>query len=134
MNVTEGGLGCRRLAVLAAAVAGLPISGWSRPTVTQPTFIRGAVVEQEPEPAKQLPISDVDITADGNTAVSRATSDSSGFFSLSLRPEVKPGTPISLKFRSADYKPLDLNVVAGDEIKPLAWFRSARRLRTAVPW
>ena len=117
MNVTKKvALAAGGLAVLAAAVARLPVSGWSRPTVTQPLFIRGAVIEQETDPAKQLPISDVDITADGNTAVSHATSDSSGFFSLSLRPDVKPGTPISLKFRNSDYQPLDLNVVAGDEI------------------
>ena len=104
------------LAVLAGAIGRLPISGWSRPTVAEPLYIRGAVVEQENDPAKQLPISDVDVTAADNAAVSRVTSDSSGFFSLSLRPDVKPGTPISLKFRSSDYKPLDLNVVAGDEI------------------
>src|SRR5580704_13557047 len=124
MNVTKKvALAAVGLALLAAAVARLPISGWSRPTVTQALFIRGAVVEQETDPAKQLPISDVDVTAADNGAVSRATSDSSGFFSLSLRPEVKPGTRISLKFRNSDYKPLDLNVVAGDESTSLAWFR-----------
>lgn len=117
MNVTKKvALAAAGLAVLAAAVARLPVSGWSRPIITQPLFIRGAVIEQETDPAKQLPISDVEITADGNTAVSRATSDSSGFFSLTLRPDVKPGTPISLKFRNSDYTTLDLNVVAGDEI------------------
>ena len=117
MNATKKvALAAAVLAVLAGAIGRLPISGWSRPTVAEPLYIRGAVVEQESDPAKQLPISDVDVTAADNAAVSRVTSDSSGFFSLSLRPDVKPGTPISLKFRSSDHKPLDLNVVAGDEI------------------
>jgi hypothetical protein len=117
MNATKKvALVAAALAVLAGAIGRLPISGWSRPTVAEPLYIRGAVVEQENDPAKQLPISDVDVTAADNTAVSRVTSDSSGFFSLSLRPDVKPGTPISLKFRSSDHKPLDLTVVAGDEI------------------
>jgi hypothetical protein len=33
-----------------------------------------------------------------------------------LRPDVMPGTPVVLKFRSPDYKPLDLKVSANDEI------------------
>ena len=116
MNVTKKvALAAAALAVLAAAIAKLPISG-SRATAAEPLYIRGAVIEQETDPAKQLPISDVEVTATDDTVVSRASTDSSGFFSLSLRPDVKPGTPIILKFRSSDYKPLDLNVVAGDEI------------------
>jgi len=117
MNVTKKvALTAAGLAVLAAAIAKLPISGWSRPNVVAAVSIRGAVVEQDTDPAKQLPISDVEITADDNLAISRSTSDSSGFFSLALRPDIKPGTPISLKFRNSDYKPLDLKVIAGDEV------------------
>src|SRR4029077_14049559 len=109
-------LAAAALAVLAVAIGRLPISGWSRPTVSQPLFIRGAIIQQEPDPAKQLPISDVEVTADNNLAVSGTSSDSSGFFSLSLRPEIKPGTPIVLKFRNSEFKPLDLEVAANDEI------------------
>jgi hypothetical protein len=117
MNVTKKvALAAAALAVLAAVIAKLPLSGWSRPNTVEPISIRGAVVEQEPDPAKQLPIPDVQVAADDNLAISGATSDNSGFFSLSLRPGVKPGTSIDLKFRDSDYKPLDLKVVAGDEI------------------
>ena len=117
MNVTKRvALTAAALAVLAAAVARLPISGWSRPNVAAPLFIRGAIIEQESDPTKQLPISDTEVTAADNVALSGATSDSSAFFSLSLRPDITPGTPIVLKFRNSDYKPLDLKVTAGDEI------------------
>lgn len=117
MNVTKRvAFAAATLAVLAAAVARLPTSGWSRPNVSVAMSVRGAIVQQEVDPTKQLPISDVEVTADDNVAVSGVTSDSSGFFSLSLHPEIKPGTPIVLKFRNADYKPLDLKVPASDEI------------------
>jgi hypothetical protein len=117
MNVTKKvALAAATLAVLAAAIARLPTTGWSRPNVSLAMSIRGAIVQQEADPTKQLPISDVEVTADDNVALSGVTSDSSGFFSLSLHPEIKPGTPIVLKFRNADYKPLDLKVAAGDEI------------------
>lgn len=117
MNVTKKvALAAIGLAVLAVAIARLPITGWSRPNVTVAPTIRGAIVLQETDPSKQLPISDVEVTADGNMALSGANSDSSGFFSLPLRPDVRPGTPVILKFRSPDYKPLDLKVTANDEI------------------
>ena len=117
MSVTKKvALAAAILAVAAAAIGRLAISGWSRPNVSQPMLIRGAIVPQDSDPAKQLPISDVEVTADDNLAVSGASSDNSGFFSLSLRPETRPGTPILLKFRNSDFKPLDLQVTANDEI------------------
>jgi hypothetical protein len=117
MSVTKKvALAAATLAVLAAAIARLPISGWSRPNVSEAMSIRGAIVQQDTDPTKQLPISDVEVTADDNVAFSGAASNSSGFFSLSLHPEIKPGTTIVLKFRNADFKPLDLQVAASDEI------------------
>jgi len=117
MSVTKKvALAAAALAVLAVAIGRLPISGWSRPTVSQPLFIRGAIIQQEPDPAKQLPISDVEVTTENNLAVSGTSSDSSGFFSLSLRPEIRPGTPIVLKFRNSEFKPLDLQVAANEEL------------------
>lgn len=117
MNVTRKvALAAAASAVLAVAIAKLPISGWSRPKVSEALSIRGAIVQQDADPTKQLPISDVEVTADGNVAISGTSSDSSGFFSLALRPDIKLGTPIVLKFRTSDHKPLDLNVAAGDAI------------------
>jgi hypothetical protein len=117
MTVTKKvALAAAVLAAAAVAIARLPISRRSRPKISEPLTVRGAVVQQDIDPTKQLPISDVDVAADGNVAFSSTSSDSSGFFSLSLRPETTPGTPIVLKFRSPGFKPLDLKVAAGDEI------------------
>src|SRR5579883_535335 len=117
MSVTKKvALAAAGLAVLAVAIAKLPITGWSRPNVIAPLTIRGAVVEQDSDPAKQLPIADVEVTAEDNLSVSAVSSDSSGFFSLPLRPNILPGAPVVLKLRSSDYKPLDLKVIANDEI------------------
>ena len=117
MSVTKKvALAAAVLAIAAVAIGRLPISGRSRPTISQPMFLRGAIVQHDPDPSKQLPISEVEVTAEDNLAVSSTSSDNSGFFSLSLRPEVKPGTPITLKFRNAAFKPLDLQVSANDEI------------------
>lgn len=117
MSVTNKvALAAAILAVAAVAIGRLAISGWSRPNVSQPMLIRGAIVQQDTDPTKQLPISDVEVTAENNLAVSGTSSDNSGFFSLSLRPETRPGTPILLKFRNSDFKPLDLQVTANDEI------------------
>lgn len=117
MSVTKKvALAAAILAIAAVAIGRLPISGRSRPMVSQPMYIRGAIVQQDPDPSKQLPISQVEVGADDNLAVSSTSSDNSGFFSLSLRPEVRPGTPITLKFRNSEFKPLDLQVYANDEI------------------
>ena len=117
MNVTKKvALAAAALAVIAALIARLPISGGSRPNSSESMSIRGAVVQQDSDPSKQLPISGVDISAANDLSVSATTSDSLGFFNLSLRPEVKPGTHIALKFRNSDYKTLDLSVVAGDQL------------------
>lgn len=117
MNVTKKvALAAAALAVIAALIAKLPISGGSGPSIREGLSIRGAVVQGDSDATKQLPISGVDISADGNVAASATTSDSSGFFNLSLRPELRPGTRIVLKLRNSDYKPLDLNVDAGDQL------------------
>lgn len=117
MTVTKKvALAAAILAVGAVAIGRLPISGRSRPNVVQPMFIRGAIVQQDADPGKQLPISDVEVTADNDIVVSGASSDNSGFFSLPLRPETVPGTPVVLKFRNADFQPLDLNASANDQI------------------
>jgi hypothetical protein len=134
MNVTKKvAVTAAALAVLAAAIARLPIAGWSRPNVTAPMLIRGAIIQQDADPTKQLPISDAEITVDDNVALSGASSDSSGFFSLPLRPDITPGTPIVLKFRNSDYKPLDLKVAAGDEIYVVRMVPIRREAQNHIP-
>jgi hypothetical protein len=82
----------------------------------KPITIKGAVLSQDPDPQKQLPIADVQITGTDGSAVSSCKSDSSGLFSLTLRRGLRRRQPVTLQFRHPDYQPLDLNEFVGDQI------------------
>ena len=57
----------------------------SRPH-TRPIALGGAVIRQDADPKKQLPIADVQVAAVSNGAViGNGKSDASGFFSIVLR-------------------------------------------------
>jgi hypothetical protein len=77
--------------------------GWQRPVT-----LRGAVLVQDSDPRKQLPIAGVAISA-GNLAASNATTDSSGLFVLKLLKPIRRGHAIALDFRHPQYRPLDLD-------------------------
>jgi hypothetical protein len=78
--------------------------------------LKGAVIKQESDPKKQLPISGVQITAAQGMSVGDCKSDSSGFFSLTLSRGVEPGQSVTLQFRHPGYEPLDSNEVVGDKL------------------
>src|SRR5580692_12484949 len=82
----------------------------------QPITIKGAVLSQDTDPQKQLPIADVEITGTDGSTASRAESDSSGFFSLTLRRGLRRRQPLTLHFRHPGYQPLDLNEFVSDQI------------------
>ena len=82
----------------------------------QPITIRGAVLSADDDPQKQLPIADVQITGTDGSALSTGKSDSSGFFTLTLRRGLRRRHPLTLQFRHPDYKPLDLNEFVSDKI------------------
>jgi hypothetical protein len=82
----------------------------------QPITIKGAVLSQDADPQKQLPIADVQITGTNGLAVSGCKSDSSGLFSLTLRRGLRRRQPVTLQFRHPDYQPLDLSEFVGDKI------------------
>jgi hypothetical protein len=82
----------------------------------QPITIKGAVLSQDADPQKQLPIADVQVTGTSGLAVSSSKSDSSGFFSLTLRRGLRRREPVVLRFRHPDYQPLDVNEFIGDKV------------------
>lgn len=90
------------LAVLLTAGI-VALIGWQRPVT-----LRGAVLVQDSDPRKQLPIGGVSISA-GDLAPSGATTDTSGYFALKLRKPIRRGHPIVLQFRHPQYRPLDLD-------------------------
>jgi len=82
----------------------------------QPVTLRGAVLRQDQDPNRQLPLSDVQITAINALGSGTSKSDSAGFFSLTLPKGLRRRQQVVLKFRREDYRPLDVNDFIGDKI------------------
>jgi len=78
--------------------------------------IRGAVIRQDEDPSKESPIADAAITAAGALSLVPVRSDANGYFRITLRPDVQPGQAVVLKFRHADYRPLDVTHAADDQL------------------
>ena len=115
----EGMTGRRKIAIYAfvvAALAGALVAILVAVRKAQPITIQGAVLSQDPDPQKQLPIADVQITGTDGSAVSSCKSDTTGFFSLTLRRGLRRRQPLTLHFRHADYQPLDLSEFVADKI------------------
>lgn len=83
---------------------------------SKPIRLRGAVILQDADARKRVPIADVAITVSSNVEVGRAKSDSSGFFTLQLPVFVRRGRVITLQFRHRDYTPLDLRDYVADKL------------------
>jgi len=111
----------------------------------KPVELKGAVIQKDTDPRKELPIAEVEVTASEEVAaepsktesskffnlslpkeirdlanlgpsLAVAKSDSSGFFSFLLPTEKRRGRPIVLRFRHPEYQPLDLNEYIGDNL------------------
>lgn len=76
--------------------------------IQKPITLRGALLVDDPDPKRQLPIGGASISV-GDLAVADTTSDPSGLFLLHLRKPVRHGHPIVIHFRDPRYHPLDLN-------------------------
>src|SRR6266700_5501855 len=100
---------------LALAVTLASVGIYFRRQHLKPLTIRGAVIVQDADTRKQLPIAGVEVSVkDSITQVVK--SDSAGFFSLQLRQGLRRGRPITLIFRHPDYHPLDLAEYTGDKL------------------
>lgn len=108
---------------IAVAVAGIVILAAASATLlliriksAQPVSLKGAVLRQDADANKESPLADVEITAANGLASGNAKSDSSGFYSLTLRKGIRRGVPITLRFRHPDYQPLELKQYVGDNL------------------
>jgi hypothetical protein len=70
--------------------------------------LAGAVLIADVDPRKQLPLPNVEITADGGAMAARAKSDASGYFRLSWRTGVLGGNELTLRFQHPGYQPLEI--------------------------
>jgi hypothetical protein len=111
-GVKDKASGHRKAAIWAAIGVGLGvvIGGLmvELPRFRRERSLAGAVLIANADPRKQLPVPNVEITAEaGGTAV-RAKSDASGFFRLNWPSGVWRGEQVLLSFRHPDYQPLDI--------------------------
>jgi hypothetical protein len=78
--------------------------------------VRGAVIRQDADLRKEIPIADVEISTANVFGASDCTSDASGFFWLDLPAGIAPGQSVTLLFRHPGYQSLELNAIAGDKV------------------
>jgi hypothetical protein len=69
-------------------------------------FLQGAIVVQDTDVRKQLPIPGVQVSAIGESSTESVTSDASGFFQIRVPKGMRRGQRVDLEFRHPDYKPL----------------------------
>jgi hypothetical protein len=82
----------------------------------QPVTLRGAVLQQDRDPNKQLPLAEVEIVATNALGSAVSVSDSSGAFSLTLPKGLRRRQQVLLQFRRKDYRPLDVDDFIGDKV------------------
>jgi len=98
---------------LAVAIALVAYQAWRGRRITSVT---GAVLRQDNNAGKQLPVANVEVSvSDGGTAGS-ARSNSAGLFQVKLQKRVHKGELLTLRLRHPDYAPLDLPEVADDRL------------------
>lgn len=100
--------------VIAATAGGLTIGVLvSRRKPIKPLILEGVVISRASQADKELPLSDVEITATDGLVAASGKSDSSGFFKLALPITRQPDAPATLHFRHPGYQPLELAVIGG---------------------
>jgi hypothetical protein len=131
--------------IVAAVVTGILILVAVQASKRKPVLLRGAVIREDSDPRKELPISDVVVSAGNDEiapdsksdtsdfltrtlpkgirdlanfrfTIAATKSDSTGFFSFHLPKELRRGQPVKLRFRHPEYQPLDLNEFIGDKL------------------
>ena len=82
----------------------------------KPVTLLGAVMVEDTDARKQLPIAGVQVTASVGLATVHAVSESSGLFSIAMPKYVRRGQALVLKFEHVDYKTLTLHEFTGDKV------------------
>jgi hypothetical protein len=82
----------------------------------KPVTLRGAVLRQDPDPNRQLPLGDVQITAINALGSGKTQSDSSGYFTITLPKGLRRRQQVVLRLRRDGYEPLDVDDFIGDKL------------------
>lgn len=78
--------------------------------------LAGAVLTANTDPKKQLPLPNVEITAEAGGTTVRTRSDASGFFQMKWRPAVWPGEQVTFRFRHPNHQPLEMKWPLNDQL------------------
>ena len=103
------------IGILLLAATGITIGIVVR-QMRKPIVLKGAVVRFSDDATQQSPITDVVVSADDDLAPAQAKSDFSGYFTLTLRPGVKLGNPVTLQFHHPDFMALSITGAVGEEL------------------
>jgi hypothetical protein len=82
----------------------------------KPVVLKGAVLQENADPNRQLPLAGVKITAINSWGSGHAESDAEGFFTLTLPIGLRRKQPFQLQLRRKDYQPLDWDDFIGDKL------------------
>ncbi len=83
---------------------------------SRPIVLRGAIIKQDPDPIKQSPIMDVDVTEANGLAVASTKSNFTGYFALPLLRSVGQNESVTLRFIHPDYVPVDITELVSDKL------------------
>jgi hypothetical protein len=94
------------IALITVTVLVLRARRWNETLMT----LQGAVIRRDSDTQKEVPISDVEITATRGTATINTRSDASGYFKIKFPEVIWPGQTVGLTFRHDNYQPLDIDL------------------------
>jgi hypothetical protein len=99
------------LSAIGAAIAILVVRShrWRPRTIT----IQGAVIRRDPDPRRQLPISNVAVRASDGILTLATESDASGYFKLNFKENFWPGQKIQLTYRDPQYETFEMTLPVG---------------------
>jgi hypothetical protein len=78
--------------------------------------LRGAVIRQDTDPSKQIPLAGVEITAVTEGLTEKAQSDQTGLFAFTFPYVLGSRQSVTFRFEHPGYQPLQLNEVAEDKL------------------
>lgn len=117
--VFSGSVGA--LAIAAVTLVVLRAHRWDASLMT----FQGAVIRRDADTRRELPISDVVVTATRGAVAVSARSDASGYFKIAFSEVIWPGQTVTLSFRHQDYRPIDLTI-------PIQFRSTTKRLYVAA--
>lgn len=98
---------------LAAITGGLSYLRWRSQRLI---VLQGAIMVDDTDAHKERPIAGVEVTATDRTQSISVKSDPSGLFLIPLKDGTRRGTPITLQFKHADYRDLELKEFVGNKL------------------